>query len=92
MGFRLEIGLFGRRLKKKRNQLSPEKIKKLESLPKWSWNAKKSNWDKNFSLLVEFVERKGHSRVPHSFKTENHPMLFSSIRLLDIDEILKKRI
>ena len=51
----------------KKCPLTPERIKRLDSLG-FSWDAISELWEKNFSALKKFREREGHCRVP---KTAN---------------------
>lgn len=55
----------------KNNKLDLEKIKKLESLPQWSWNLFEDQWNKGFEYLKKYVEEHGHARVSLRFKYEN---------------------
>ena len=47
---------------KRKNKLPKERIKQLEALG-FSWNSIADFWAKNFSELVEFKKREGHTRV-----------------------------
>jgi hypothetical protein len=42
------------------NQLSSERIKELERLPGWTWNAIEAQFEQAFNALQQFVEREGH--------------------------------
>jgi len=48
----------------KKNKLSQEKIDFFQSLPRWSWDVKASQWDESFEFLRKFVEKTGHAKVP----------------------------
>jgi hypothetical protein len=54
-----------------RNELEPEKIKQLESLPEWSWNLYEERWNKGFEYLKQYVNEHNHARVPIRFKYED---------------------
>ncbi|OTE98271.1 hypothetical protein BCS42_07735 [Crenothrix sp. D3] len=68
-GFNLDLWVCGQR--KVRNKLDLEKIKKLESLPKWSWNALEDKWNDGFCYLKKYIEEHGNAKVPNRFKYEN---------------------
>ena len=57
--------------RKDKGKLDFEKIKMLESLPRWSWNPFEDQWNKGFEYLKKYVEEQGHARVPLRFKYEN---------------------
>jgi hypothetical protein len=62
------LGVWVSRQRKEKNKLSPEKIRLLEVLPKWSWNIHEDQWHENFKFLKKYVEKYGDSRVPLRFK------------------------
>ena len=70
-GYKLGVWVARQRVNKKRNKLSPDQIKRLESLPKWSWGVKEDAWEQGFECLLQFIEREGHSKVPRNFITED---------------------
>ena len=70
-GFSLGLWLNAQRMQYKKNLIAPDKIKKLEKLPDWSWGGDHSRWDENYLKLLKFVEREGHARVPQKYKTED---------------------
>ena len=50
--------------------LSPERIKRLDSI-NFSWDPNTEKWDTGFSVLKKFRIREGHCQVPHGFKEGN---------------------
>jgi hypothetical protein len=50
--------------------LSPERIKRLDSI-NFSWDPNTEKWDTGFSILKKFRIREGHCQVPHGFKEGN---------------------
>lgn len=42
---------------------------RLESLPHWTWDVPSALWEKGFDYLMEYTEKKGHSRAPSLFVT-----------------------
>jgi len=63
-GFKLGVWTSTRRANKK--QLTPERIKALESLAGWAWNVKEYKWSVGFLHLQEFVDANGHAKIPES--------------------------
>lgn len=49
-------------------KLPKEQVDLIEAkFPDWSWNPYKDDWDRNLSLLQEFISSYGHARVPVEF-------------------------
>ena len=53
-----------RRQEYKKNQLSPEKIKDLESIPQWSWDPFEDQYQKSLQDLKKFI--KDNNKLPSS--------------------------
>ncbi|QXE92797.1 Helicase associated domain protein [Geomonas subterranea] len=66
-GFRLGAWVAWQRSSKKK--LSPERVKRLESVPGWIWNVRSDQWEEGFRHLEEYLKNEGHSRVPQSHKS-----------------------
>ncbi len=47
-----------------RGDLDPDRERRLDGLPGWTWNAREAAWDEGFGYLQQFVQREGHARVP----------------------------
>ena len=60
-----------------RNDLTPERISRLEALPGWVWDLHEFQWDEGFSALQRFTAREGHARPPYSHKEEGYSRLGS---------------
>lgn len=49
----------------KAGTLSEDRQRRLESLPGWSWEDRRSErWDEMYAPIARFVDREGHARVP----------------------------
>jgi len=49
--------------RKAKNNMSADRKARLESLPRWSWDAHADNWEEGFRHLKEFADQKGHFLV-----------------------------
>jgi hypothetical protein len=54
-----------------KGDMNPERVRRLEELPSWSWDIKADKWEDGILCLREFSEREGHCRVPKRYKTED---------------------
>ncbi len=68
-GYKLGMWVNGQRNSKLNGQLSEERIKRLESLPGWVWDAYKEKWEAGFAALTEYVRANGDARVPMAYVT-----------------------
>ena len=53
----------------KRENMPPERRRRLETLPSWSWDARADKWEEGFGYLKDFVDCTQHAKPPHSHKT-----------------------
>ena len=63
-GMRLGQWVINQRARHARGQLPHEREKRLEAVPGWTWDANEARWEDGFDVLVRFVEREGHARMP----------------------------
>ena len=54
------------RSKQSAGQLAPDRVRRLEELPGWVWDAYGADWQRGLDCLRGFVEREGHALVPQS--------------------------
>jgi superfamily II DNA or RNA helicase len=57
---KIQRGLFGN------GRLEPERQRRLEELPGWTWDPRADQWEEGFSQLKDYVEEHGDARVPRS--------------------------
>ncbi len=63
-GYKLGVWVNGQRAKRRDGSLEPDRIRLLEALPGWAWDARASRWERGFAHLVGFANDHGHTRVP----------------------------
>jgi superfamily II DNA or RNA helicase len=49
-------------------RLREDRATRLEQLPGWAWTPHETRWQSTYDLLLAFVEREGHARVPHTHR------------------------
>lgn len=54
-----------------KGKLSIQQIKKIESIPGWTWSILEDQWEMGYQELVKFQEAMGHCKVNKSYKTSN---------------------
>ncbi len=52
------------RVRRKRGDLTPERVKRLEALAGWQWEPYEEQWEEAVARLERFADREGHARVP----------------------------
>jgi hypothetical protein len=67
-GYRLGNWVGSQRSARARGELSEERVKLLEALPGWVWDANDAMWEDGYIRLLEFVEDNGHARVPNVYR------------------------
>ena len=70
-GYGLGSWISTARRKKSKNELSPDRIRRLESVPGWSWAVLDETWEEGFRILQEYVEARGNSRAPTTYVTQS---------------------
>ena len=60
-------------LRVRQNTVEPDRRRRLEALPRWSWSRagrSETVWEKHFADLKQYSEREGHSIVPFYYRTQ----------------------
>jgi hypothetical protein len=63
--------------RKSQSSLSIERKFKLESLPDWTWDARKTLWEMNYAALVDYVNQYGNPFVPQNYRLKDGSILSS---------------
>jgi superfamily II DNA or RNA helicase len=71
-GYRLGSWVNNQRTLRAKGELDPDRERELESVPGWSWDVLQALWDEGFGCLKQFVERKGHARVPVAAREDGY--------------------
>ena len=53
-----------------RDNLPTERVRRLESIPGWTWEVFNDGWFEKYELVKSFADRQGHARVPQSHKED----------------------
>ncbi|MGO9284824.1 MAG: Helicase associated domain protein [Mycobacterium sp.] len=53
---------------KAKDIISPDRAKRLEELPGWTWDWRTDQWEEDFSRLQAYVKQNGHARVARSYR------------------------
>jgi hypothetical protein len=72
-GFRLGTWVNKQRSSYRDGRLNVTKTELLASIPDWVWNPFEEDWERRFSLLLDFLQTEGHINVPndHQIDEEN---------------------
>ena len=66
-GFKLANWVKTQRLNKAKNQLSQDRIERLEALQSWTWDPFIDQWELGFDQLQFYIKEHGNTRVPSRF-------------------------
>jgi Helicase associated domain len=69
-GVRLQGWVIEQRTRYSQGRLEPERQRRLEELPGWSWNPYADQWEKAFQMLLEYAKEHGTSRVPYPYEVD----------------------
>lgn len=76
-GFALGWWVTSRRADKRRGELIPDRIARLDALPGWGWEVFDDQFRDGYVRLVRWTKRRGHARIPRDL------VLSSGFRLGD---------
>jgi superfamily II DNA or RNA helicase len=67
----LRLGSWVSNQRSEKEKLGKARVRKLEALVGWVWEANESKWQEGFRHVEEFAAKEGHARVPRPYKTED---------------------
>ncbi len=79
-GYKLGAWVSAQRKLKLNNQLTQNRIHRLESLPGWLWDPISEQWEEGFRQLVQYVTQNGNARVSDKHVTSDGYKLGNWIR------------
>ena len=62
------LGQWVSKQRRGREQLSAERMERLEAVPGWAWDSLAEQWEQGFAALTDYVAREGHARVPYGHR------------------------
>jgi superfamily II DNA or RNA helicase len=65
-GFRLGGWVNTQRTAFTRGSFDPERQRRLEALPGWSWDPFEDRWSSSYAILRQYTAEHGHARVPNA--------------------------
>jgi hypothetical protein len=73
-GVKLGYWVTQQRAKRKRNRLSNEQCRLLESLEGWAWDPRSDRWEQCFTYLKQYTNREGTADVPGDHIEDGFPL------------------
>ena len=73
-GYRLGSWVTSQRANFRKGILDSDRQRRLEDLPRWTWDPRADWWEEGFNRLTEYIERQGNARVPQSYKADGYPL------------------
>jgi hypothetical protein len=67
--------------RRKKEVIDPDRLRRLEALPGWSWDVYWDRWEEGFASIKRFVDQYGHSRVSKSYKTADGSRLGEWVKI-----------
>ena len=75
-GYKLGAWVGIQRQRKAKGIISPDRAKRFEELPGWTWDWRTDQWEEDFNRLQTYVEQNGHARVPRDYAVDGDPLGF----------------
>ncbi|OAI00630.1 hypothetical protein A1353_19530 [Methylomonas methanica] len=66
-GFKLGGWVSVQRLRKSKNLLSQDRLGRLETIPKWSWELSTEQWNEAFEQLQSYVKQHGGAKIHQDY-------------------------
>jgi superfamily II DNA or RNA helicase len=66
-GYALGAWCNSRRVEQRHGRLKPDRVARLESLPRWAWDVRTTQWENGIYHLDKFVATHGHGHVPDRY-------------------------
>lgn len=63
-GLPLASWVIRHRQEHKTGRVPPDRVKRLEVLPGWTWDVLAARWDEHYEALLRYAQREGHAQVP----------------------------
>lgn len=57
-----------------KGELDPERERRLQALPGWTWHVSADQWEEGFAHLQKYVEQKGDARIPQSSSVDGYAL------------------
>ncbi|EKT78843.1 helicase associated domain-containing protein (plasmid) [Rhodococcus opacus] len=71
-GYRLGKWVNRQRSRRRAGTLDPDRERRLQDVPGWTWAARADKWEDGFGRLLDYVEHHGHARVPRSYTIDGY--------------------
>ncbi|QWD34648.1 DEAD/DEAH box helicase family protein [Polynucleobacter paneuropaeus] len=68
----------------RQNKLSKSRVERLESVPFWSWDINRDDWETSYLRIIEFQKKYGHLNVPENYKLKSGYALGKFVKLQKI--------
>ena len=60
----VNLGIWVKNVRSSKKTIEPDRKRRLDTLPAWTWNLTVDQWETRFAALSAFAEREGHARMP----------------------------
>ena len=57
-----------------RGTLEADRERRLEEMPRWTWDPFADQWEEGFSQLLHYVESNGDARVPRKYSIDGYQL------------------